>query len=164
MRPITIILGLLMMLALPSCKECSEDDKSPETFLGPDYWPLYGTWRLEEVRIDAYENSDGPSSGYMHEITWDADGTFVVEWANEVIQVGHVEEIVKVSVLQENAFLITVNLESDCPTKDPWFCGEYSITAATDSISGDGAMQTTGFSFPWGNPSRRKSLRYDKIL
>ena len=163
MRPITIILGLLLVLALPSCKECSEDDKSPGTFLGPDYWPLYGTGRLEKVGVDAQENADGPESGYMHEITWDADGTFMVEWANEVIQVGHVERITKVSTLDHNSFLITTELESDCPKKNPWFCGEYTITAAADSVSGVGDMYMTGFAFPWGDSGRRKTLRYAKI-
>ena len=155
-RTLFVIVGLLLAFGLSSCRDCSEDHKRPEEFLGPDYWPLYGTWRLEDVRIDAYENSSGPESGYMHDITWNADGTFVVEWANDIIQVGHVEKIVESTILPSGAFLITVELESDCPKKNPWFCGEYTVTAGT-------VLLMTGFSFPWGSPGERKGLGYERL-
>lgn len=163
MRFITIMFGLILMLGISSCKECTEDDKSPEAFLGPDYWPLYGTWRLVRVSVDQHEYAQGPESGYMNEITWETDGSFVVEWANEVIQVGHIERVVKVSAQDHNSFLITVDLESDCPKKTPWFCGEYTVTAAADSVANIGDMYMTGFSFPWGDLDRRKTLRYDRL-
>lgn len=151
---IVVFVGLSLVVG--SCQECTEERKTTGEFLGPDYWPLYGRWSLENVGMDAHQNADGPESGTMHEITWEADGTFVVEWANEVIQIGHVERIDEVTVLQDSSFLITVILESDCPKKDGWFCGEHTLTAGEQ-------MLITGFSFPWGDSDRRKSLRYSKL-
>ncbi|TNF29568.1 MAG: hypothetical protein EP314_02505 [Bacteroidetes bacterium] len=163
MRSLTLLLALAMAVALPACKECSEDDKRPKEHLGPDYWPLYGTWRLLNVGMDEHQNASGESSGYMHEITWDADGTFVVEWANEVIQVGHVEKIVKETAVYPYSFLITVELESDCPKKNPWFEGEYVLSAGVDSSLQIGSMSLGGYSFPWGDSNRAKVLLYEKL-
>lgn len=161
-RLLIIMFASLSLFAV-SCQECTEDRKTTGEFLGPDYWPLYGRWSLENVGMDAHQNADGPESGTMHEITWEADGTFVVEWANDVIQVGHVRTVNSVNTLGENHFHITVFLDNDCPKKNPWFCGEYTITASSDITNGQGSMLMTGFSFPWGDTDRRKALSYVKL-
>lgn len=166
---ILFLVGVASICFLPACNNepepivCTEADRNPETELGPNYWPLYGTWRLENVGVDEHENADGPVSGFMHDLTWNSDGTFVVEWEDDVIQVGHIEGLYSVELLEENRFHITVDLESDCFDGIPWFSGEYTVAAATDSVSFEGQLLLTGLSFPWGNQSRIKALFYDRV-
>ena len=152
-----------VILFAPSCRKCDETRGRSEVFLGPDYWPLYGRWELRGLSSGASETALGPESGYMHGITWYADGTFVVERINEVIEVGHIEKVISVNILEDNYFHIAVLLKSDCPKKAPWFTGQHSITASGDINSGQRSLSMSSYSFPWGTDHVIKGLGYDQL-
>lgn len=136
-------------------KKCIWDCETIEEFLGRNLWPLCGYWSLGNVHIECKDHAYWLEMDTMHQVDCDANGTFVVELVNDVIQVGFAEKIIKKTALLDSSLLMTVNLESACTKKDALLHDEYAHTASRQMLIGR-------LLSPWRDLNTRKFLIHAK--